>query len=337
MRLSLSEWALNFKTKLKNIKDIKREFKAEDKKHGLHPRNRHTSRYDFQELSNSLPELKKFVLKNKYNDESIDFANPDAVKSLNRAILKHFYNINNWDIPKNYLCPPIPGRADYIHQIADLLGANNNGNIPRGESIRVLDIGVGANCVYPLIANHEYEWSIVGSDIDSTALKNAEKIILANQLDKKIRLRIQNNTNAIFKGILQNEEFFDLTISNPPFHSSPEEAQTGTQRKIKNLKLDKKSALNFGGQSNELWCKGGELSFITQMIKESLDYKQNCFWFTTLVSKSATLPHLYDELKKANVQNFKTIDMAQGQKKSRVLAWTFLTPNQQQEWRELKK
>lgn len=293
-----------------------------EKKEGLHPRNKHSSRYDFKELTNCLPTLKPFIAKNKYGDESIDFANPAAVKKLNQALLKFYYQINSWDIPNNYLCPPIPGRADYIHHIADLLSKNNNGVIPHGEAIRVLDIGTGANCVYPLIASCDYGWQIVGSEIDPLAFSNAQKIINSNGLENKITLRLQPDAKNIFTGIIKENDFFEMTLSNPPFHASKEEAATASGRKAKNLKTDKK-ILNFGGQNNELWCEGGELQFITRMIKESVQFSKNCLWFTTLVSKSSTLPFLYEELKKAQVFDFKTIDMSQGHKKSRILAWTF--------------
>jgi 23S rRNA (adenine1618-N6)-methyltransferase len=306
-------------------------------KPGLHPRNRHNSRYDFAALTKSSPELLKFVAKNKFNNEdSIDFANPEAVKALNQAIIKHFYNITNWDIPKNYLCPPIPGRADYIHQIADLLGSKNKGLIPLGKKIRVLDVGVGANCVYPLIAHSEYQWDIVGSDIDSVAIDSANKIIKANNLTDSIELRLQKDSSSIFKGIIKDKEFFDITISNPPFHSSLEEAQEGNQRKTKNLGRGKPaprtSVLNFGGVSNELWCVGGEVAFAKKMIEESKMFHSNCLWFSTLVSKFTNLPLIYEELKNAGVVDFKTIDMAQGQKKSRIVAWTFQSPGQQKDW-----
>ncbi len=296
-------------------------------KPGLHPRNKHNLRYDFPKLIESSPGLSKFVSRNKYNDDSIDFADPEAVKALNQALLKFFYKINFWDIPKNYLCPPIPGRADYIHQIADLLGASNKGSIPTGKQIRILDIGVGANCVYPLIATSEYGWSCTGSDIDPIALKSANEIILQNNLDHLIELRSQDKTHHIFKGVISENDFFDVTISNPPFHSSLEEAQSGNLKKNKNLGKNKISKhplpLNFGGVSNELWCEGGEISFASKMIRESKDFKSNCFWFTTLISKATSLPSLYQELKMAEVRSFKTIDMGQGQKKSRILAWTF--------------
>jgi len=88
----------------------------------LHPRNKHRERYDFKLLSEACPDLKQFVKLNDYGDESIDFFNPEAVKMLNKALLMHFYDVVEWDIPEGYLCSPIPGRADYVHYVADLLG-----------------------------------------------------------------------------------------------------------------------------------------------------------------------------------------------------------------------
>ena len=141
-------------------------------KQKLHPRNLDNSGYHFDQLINSCPELATFVFTNPHNIQTIDFANPEAVKALNKALLAFHYGIQNWDIPKNYLCPPIPGRADYIHYIADLLAESNNGNIPQGETVQGLDIGIGANCIYPIIGNRSYGWSFVGTDIDENAIKN---------------------------------------------------------------------------------------------------------------------------------------------------------------------
>src|SRR5574343_662753 len=116
-------------------------------KTNLHPRNPHRFRYNFEKLINVLPELKFFIISNENNSEpTIDSSNSEAVKALNKALLISEYNIQDWDIPKNYLCPPIPGRADYIHYLADLLADTNNGIIPKGEHILGLDIGIGAKC-----------------------------------------------------------------------------------------------------------------------------------------------------------------------------------------------
>ena len=199
-----------------------------------------------------------------------------------------------------------------------------------------MDIGVGANCVYPIIGNHEYSWSFVGSDIDGIAIDSAKKIVELNSVLKNIELRKQNSPSTIFKGIIKPDELFDITICNPPFHSSLAEAQEGTIRKVKNLSSGKikKSVLNFGGQNAELWCEGGEKQFVSKMINESAQLANSCFWFSSLISKSANLPSIYFELEKVNAAKVKTIEMKQGNKISRIVAWTFLSPSEQKNWQK---
>ena len=87
----------------------------------LHIRNKHNGQYDFPLLIENYPPLKRFVSLNPLGVQTINFFNPQAVKALNKALLISYYGIRYWDIPKQYLCPPIPGRADYIHYIADLI------------------------------------------------------------------------------------------------------------------------------------------------------------------------------------------------------------------------
>lgn len=302
----------------------------------LHPRNRHQGHYDFPALIAGSPELARFVVINPYGKESIDFANPEAVKVFNRALLKQFYGIEHWDIPPGYLCPPIPGRADYIHALADLLAADCSGEIPRGAQVQVLDIGSGANCIYPLLGQREYGWHFLGSDIDATALAAAQAIIQANGLSRAIGLRQQMDAKHIFHGLLQAGERFDLSLCNPPFHSSAEEATQGSQRKWKNLgKLDprrKLPLLNFGGQSSELWCEGGEIGFIRRMIAESREVAQQVLWFTSLVSKGGNLEQIERALQKSGAAEVRTVSMSQGQKQSRFVAWSFLDAEQRAAW-----
>ena len=297
-----------------------------EEKTSLHPRNPHRFRYDFPKLIGICPELADFVSLNDFQDQSIDFKDPNAVKALNKALLKSFYGISFWDIPKDYLCPPIPGRADYIHYMADLLASANGGAIPKGKSVKVLDIGVGANCIYPIIGHKEYGWSFVGSDVDHLAIRSSKNIVEANALTKAIEIRKQPSSNHLFDGIIKPGEKFNLTICNPPFHASSAKAEEGTQRKWKNLGVKKKAEpnMNFGGQDSELWCEGGEEGFLERMIHESSQYAKSCGWFSSLVSKKTTLPAAYHALRRAGASEVRTIDMAQGQKVSRVLAWTFM-------------
>lgn len=309
------------------------------KENSLHPRNLHQGRYDLEALAGTLAGLKEFIITNEFGNLTLDFANPKAVKSLNQALLKHFYQVEFWELPDGYLCPPIPGRADYIHYIADLLRNSNKGKIPNGPKVRVLDIGTGANLIYPLLGSAIYGWSFVGSELSTAAINSGEKIIGMNSnIHEKIEIRNQPESCKIFSNIIKANEFFDLTICNPPFHESAQAAQEGSERKVKNLggKSGKTTLLNFGGQAAELWTEGGELEFIRKMIQESLRFKAQVYWFTTLVSKSENLKPIKTFLKKAGVFTFKTIQMAQGNKQSRFVAWTFLTEKQQENWRKFR-
>jgi len=295
-------------------------------KSGLHPRNPHRFRYDFNKLIETYPELAAFVVVNKFKNESIDFANPDAVKALNKALLKHYYGISEWDIPENYLCPPVPGRADYIHHMADLLALGNGGIIPVGEQVKVLDIGVGANCIYPVIGSVSYGWKFVGTDIDPIAIESARKIVLMNSvLNGKIEIRLQTAATDIFRGIIQPEEQFDLSICNPPFHSSMEEVSNATRRKITNLTHGNPSKIvqNFGGQNIELCYEGGEEAFVRRMIQASARIPSQCKWFSTLIAKNDHLPAVHKSLDIAHATEIRTIEMEQGHKVSRVVAWRF--------------
>lgn len=312
---------------------IKKEHQKE--KPGLHPRNKHRERYNFKELISTCPELAPFVRLNNYNDKSIDFSVAEAVMMLNRALLKHYYGIDHWNIPSGYLCPPIPGRADYIHHIADLLGSCNQGIIPTGNQIKCLDIGVGANCIYPIIGNKEYGWSFVGSDVDPVVIKSASEIIETNvYLKGNVELRLQPDSRNIFRGIIHDDEHFDLTICNPPFHASFEEAQSVNLSKLSNLNQKRvtKAILNFGGQNTELWCEGGEEKFVQKMISQSKLIPFSCFWFSTLISKQSHLKSAYAALKFVGAIEIKTIPMCQGNKKSRIVAWTYLAREQQKKW-----
>ena len=305
------------------------------KKERLHKRNKHRDRYDFKVLVDCCPELGQFVTENKYGDNSIDFFNAEAVKTLNKSLLMHYYGLTHWDIPENYLCPPIPGRADYIHHIADVLAGSNDGKIPTGSNIKCLDIGIGANCVYPIIGNAEYGWSFVGSDIDPLAIASANKIIESNSnLKGKVACRLQANSKDVFSGILEKNEQIDISICNPPFHASLAESQAGTLRKLSNLKNKKisKPELNFGGKEGELWTEGGEKRFILSMIRESKKFGKSCCWFSTLVSKQSNLKYIYRELDEIMAEEYKTIPMGQGNKTSRIVAWTFLSVEEEKKW-----
>ncbi|MEY2924960.1 MAG: hypothetical protein RLZZ337_1508 [Bacteroidota bacterium] len=299
---------------------------SEASKLKLHPRNKHNKSYNFDALIAQTPQLANYVTVNKYGVRTLDFFNAEAVKLLNQSLLNSDYNIEFWDIPKGYLCPPIPGRADYIHYLADLLAAENKGDIPRGANTKILDIGTGANCIYPILGALEYDWDFVGCDVDDKAVKVANAIINANpSLTKKISILKQQNPQKIFDTIIQPTDKFAATICNPPFHASEQEVISSNLKKLKKLtgKKHTELQLSFGGQHNELWYPGGELAFIKKMIIESAHFANQVGWFTTLVSKGGNVTELQKVLTRIKAKEVKTIEMGQGNKISRFVAWRF--------------
>jgi 23S rRNA (adenine1618-N6)-methyltransferase len=270
--------------------------KSTQEKTTLHPRNKNRERYDLGALILAVPELGSYIKPNKFGDDSVDFASPIAVKLLNKALLHHYYGVEYWDFPEDNLVPPIPGRADYIHYMADLLIESNFGRKPAGNKITCLDVGTGASCIYPILGVIEYGWNFIASDVNAKSLASAQNIVAGNLLLKgKVDCRLQNNPQAFFDGIITANDKVDITVCNPPFHASAFEASSGAKRKVQNLsgKKVKTPELNFSGISSELIYDGGEHQFIHDMIADSKRFSKACYWFSTLVSKQSNLKGIY--------------------------------------------
>lgn len=292
---------------------------------GLHPRNPHRGRYDFSRLVVALPELAVHVRPHPFEGDTIDFADPVAVLALNRALLLAHHDLVRWDLPPGALCPPVPGRADYLCHVADLLPAE----APAGAT-SVLEIGTGAGCIYPLLGARLLGWRFVATDIAAESLRWAADLLAANALTARVELRFQPNAAAIFENVVRPGERFALSICNPPFHASAAEAEAGTLRKLRNLGAVAghrdprgRPVRNFGGQAHELWCPGGELGFVGRMIAESARRPGLCGWFTCLIAKSAHLPILEEALRRVSAAEVRWLPMRHGEKYSRILAWRF--------------
>ncbi len=158
-------------------------------------------------------------------------------------------------------------------------------------------------------------------DLASDTIKNIE----LKHLDVKFSVK-KSHSGKDYRIESKNNEKFDLTMCNPPFHSSLEAAIKANERKVSNLNKGNKEikkGFNFGGQKAELWCNGGELLFLKKMAKESVKFSSQVNWFTSLVSDKDNIKPLIKLLEKLGTKEVKVLEMSQGQKISRVLAWKF--------------
>lgn len=282
----------------------------------LHPRNKFNQSYDIERLAKNVPDLRKYLL-NLYDDQlSVDFTQPEAVFHLNKALLKTTYGIKGWRILPNSLVPTVPGRLNYIHYLADLLGEK------KGAQVHILDIGTGSSLIYPILGVKEYGWSFTGTDTHIPSLTNAKGILKDNpDLAKQIRLRQQNDSKKILEDMILPGEYFDAIMCNPPFFKSSEDHAQSVARKNHNLRISSDAESNYKGLATELWTLGGEKKFITQLIYDSFTFKKQIGYCTTLVSNKENLKPLRAILEYHKVEDIRVISMNQGNKINRILAW----------------
>ena len=285
----------------------------------MHPDNPFEKEYNFNGLIQSHPKLSEFIIVGKSDRKSIDFGDSKAIIALNTALLKRTFDVN-WELKPGHLCPALPGRLDYLIHVKYLLDA------PSEKPITMLDIGTGASLIYPLLATAAFDWNCTASEVNIDSIEFAEKLLLLNPNLKTTTLRNQRFKSKVFHHVVEENDYFDLVVCNPPFYKTQSEAEQRNIRKNKNLHNNESISHNFGGHSNELWYKGGEEAFIKTMASESASYGSQVGWFTCLISNSEHVKILKRYVRKANPTELRVVEMEQGNKKSRFIAWTFKTP-----------
>ena len=106
---------------------------------------------------------------------------------------------------------------------------------------------------------------------------------------------------------------------------------------IKNLSKNKQNLniRNFEGTKSELCYPGGELTFIRNMIIESnlIENRNRILWFTSLISKQTNVYPIQSLLETLpGLKQYHIVDMSHGNKKSRIIAWTFQSLLNRNKW-----
>jgi 23S rRNA (adenine1618-N6)-methyltransferase len=338
-----------------------------------HPRNSFTGTYDMDRLIAAYPSLEPFVKRTRMGEPcrpTITYSDSDACRALNTALLVADYGVHpkySEILPLDALLPPVPGRADYVHNIADLLALSSPTNrIPTGPNIIGMDIGTGASAIYPTLATSLYKWKMIASEINTSSIGSAKQIIEANGHTELINVRQQASAKKIFDGVLRTTEKIDFAMCNPPFYPSLEAFQKENARKLKGLakgglnkilpiddikqRNDVQGEItsnNFGGSGSELWCEGGEVAFVKRIIKESKTYSDRCLWFSSLVSRKMNFKRIEGSLfvmgKSASgnkqgrpVHEVKKIEFGTGHKSSTILFWTYFDKDQRIDWARMR-
>ena len=337
----------------------------------MHPRSAfREGNPDFGALAERHPSLRPHLVRRGASRDgakprwTLDFASWDATVALNAALLADAYDVRGWSIPRGYLCPAVANRANYVHWIEDLLEQSRPaalGSATRGPAIRGLDVGVGANCVYPLIGAARNGWSFVGTDVTDAALEAARRNADANPRlaplieIRDARIRGESGANLpraeegdpapIFARVRADE---DRDAERDRLDAARDAAASSSSSTTKTKKNETRgfaftmcnppffeseadakgnAGTDFGGVASEMACAGGELAFVSRILAESsasADARRFAHWYTTMCGKKETVKRLRAMLRTRGAKAVRETTFYQGKTRRWGVAWSFV-------------
>jgi len=214
--------------------------------------------------------------------------------------------------------------------------------------VRGLDVGTGASAIYPLLGCKVYDWHFLGTDIDPVALEAAWANVRRNKLEDRITLKLiprvdySNVTSFVAAAPLsllgpirialegEDEEItagqLDFVMCNPPFFGSLKEIHAGSIKKDGSSSSSEGSAATPQtphGCVDEVITPGGELAFVTAMVRDSLVVRGKVGWYTSMVGKKTSLRKVLAVLREAGVRNVRTTEFLQGRTTRWGVGWNF--------------
>jgi 23S rRNA (adenine1618-N6)-methyltransferase len=269
---------------------------------------------DFLTLIKEFPELKKYILKQNEDNEDefqFDWSNNELSLLMDKSILNYYFNIKYYDIPNGFLIPPIPSRINYINLINSIITKLiKDIDI---KNIIGIDIGTGANIIYPILGYSIYKWKFICTEINKEAYNNAKLILQKNNLENNINIIKQNNKDNIFISILNRENKYIFSMCNPPYYNYENEI------KLEDKKRD--NEYNF----DEIYYKNGEYGFFQRYFEESICYKNNVFLYTILIGKKINAENIYDKLSSYNdiIKIYNMQKILTGNNVRYIIYWSF--------------
>ncbi|KAL2811660.1 hypothetical protein BJX63DRAFT_433170 [Aspergillus granulosus] len=275
---------------------------------------------DFTSLALQSPDFAKYLKPNN----QLDFTDPNALRQLTVSLLQRDFDLRV-NIPGNRLCPPVPNRLNYILWLQDLLDTTADSYRNDYDPDRVvtgLDIGTGCCSIYPLLGTTmRSTWNFIASgDIDDENVRTATRTVRENGLDSRIHVVKTNPSDSLFSlDRIPGIERLDFTMCNPPFYSSQEEMVTSAEGK------ERPPFSACTGAEIEMVTPGGEISFVSRMIDESLQLREKIQWYTSMFGKLSSVSMLVERLIELKNNNYAVTEFVQGNKTRRwAIAWSWV-------------
>ncbi|KIP02400.1 hypothetical protein PHLGIDRAFT_79182, partial [Phlebiopsis gigantea 11061_1 CR5-6] len=249
-------------------------------------------------------------------------------RCLTQALLHRDFGIL-MTLPEDRLCPPVctkifAPRLNYILWLQDVLDATD---LPSSadKSVQGIDIGTGASAIYPLLGcSTNTTWNFYATEIDETSLTCARQNVVENHLEARITvLQADFDSTILPCEVFEQSSQLDFTMCNPPFYRNREEISISAEAK----QLGPNAVCT--GADTEMITPGGEVSFVRQMVLESLRWSTRCRhfglgrWFTSMLGKMSSLTEIVELLKVNKIGNYGITEFVQGRTRRWAIAWSF--------------
>ncbi|KAG9585504.1 hypothetical protein KCU86_g15405, partial [Aureobasidium melanogenum] len=272
---------------------------------------------DFQALAMTDSDFAKFY---DAANGHVDFQDPKALQQLTKSILKRDFDLE-LDLPDDRLCPPVPVRYNYVRWLQDLMDTTSDVDVKdhSKQEITGLDIGIGASCIYSLLAcSSRPSWNMLGTDIDPQNFSYANGNIERNKLGERIRTKLNTAEDALISPHAFGLDKLDFTMCNPPFYSSAEDLAASSAGKS-----GLPSAVCTGAEV-EMICPGGDAGFVLRMVEESRELKHTVRWYTSMLGKLSSVHQVIDRLKEIGINNWAVTLLRAGNKTRRwAVGWSY--------------
>jgi len=159
---------------------------------------------------------------------------------------------------------------------------------------------------------------MIGTDTDDISLHWARENVTANGLQDRIEVMAITAGQPILQPLVAYPETqFDFVMCNPPFYSSADEIADLAAMK----EFDPNGVCT--GSDNEMIIAGGEVGFIGQIIKESVQFGSRCRWYSSLLGKLSSVKEIIEVIRSEKISNYAIGEITQGRTKRWAIAWSF--------------
>lgn len=280
------------------------------------------STVDFKALAKADPDFKQTW---QACSGKLDFQDPSTLQTLSKAILRVDFGID-LSLPDNRLCPPIPNRWNYVAWIQGLLDSTSPSHSNRYEPSREvvgLDIGTGASGIYAMLClKSRPSWTMCATDIDKVSFESAAANFAKNNLLSRTKMLQTTSSMPLIPLEALGTQHLDFTLCNPPFFNDSAEME-------KSLSGEGKATgpnAICTGANNEMVCSGGDLGFVTRIVKESLILRGKVTWYSSMLGKLSSAKAIVELIKSLGISNWAVGVLDPGTKtgtKRWVVAWSF--------------